>query len=73
MNFSKPDWIFYRTYDFGTPESKTLITNTSWFSDYVLDCKSSDIWHVLPKNFSINDLSCRTLNLPDGNRCGQVC
>lgn len=56
IQFNKPAWVFSRTYDFGQKCSKTLITNTNWCADYVLDEMSSDIWHILPATFTLESL-----------------
>ena len=56
IQFIKPLWVFSRTYDFGKKNSKTLITNTNWCADYVLDEMSSDIWFLLPGKFTLEEL-----------------
>ena len=55
-SFTKPPWVFSRTYDYRKECSKTIITNTQWCADFVLDGKSSDIWNALPQSFNTDDL-----------------
>jgi radical SAM protein with 4Fe4S-binding SPASM domain len=51
-----PPYIASRSYFAGTDKSCTIITNSYWFTNLILEDTSSDLWSILPRKFTFDAL-----------------
>lgn len=54
MQIIVPDWLAYRTYKFGTENSKTFISNEKRHEYVLLEGLSSDLWKIITDTFDYN-------------------
>ena len=51
-----PPYVASRSYFAGTDKSSTIITNSLWFTNLVLEDTSSDLWSLLSRKFTFDAL-----------------